>query len=61
MILKVINEKCPQNHICPSLKVCLVGALSQKGFAAPVADMDKCIRCGVCVKFCLKKALILEG
>ena len=60
MILKVINEKCPQNHVCPSLKVCPVGALSQKGFDAPLVDIDKCIRCGACVKFCPKKALILE-
>ena len=60
MILKVINENCPQNHVCPSLKVCPAGALSQKGFNAPLVDTDKCIKCGVCVKFCPKKALILE-
>ena len=59
MILKIINEKCPQNHICPLLKVCPVGALSQKGFDAPTVDTDKCIKCGACVKFCPKKALIL--
>lgn len=28
--LKVIIERCPQNHKCPSIKVCPVGALSQK-------------------------------
>ena len=59
MILKVINEKCPQNHVCPATRVCPVGALSQNGFAAPLVDMDKCIRCGACVKFCPKRALIL--
>ena len=60
MILKVINEKCPQNHACPSLKFCPNGALSQKGFGAPVVDLDKCIGCGACAEFCPKKALILE-
>jgi hypothetical protein len=29
MILKVINSRCPQNHICPALKVCPTGALKQ--------------------------------
>lgn len=57
----VVNQnRCPQNHPCPSVKVCPVGALSQSGFDAPVADQDKCIRCGKCVKFCPMKALTLE-
>lgn len=58
--LIVKQSKCPQNHPCPSVKVCPVGALAQSGFNAPTVDMDKCIRCGKCVKFCPKKALVLE-
>ena len=27
-------DRCPQNHPCPSVKVCPVGALSQQGFHA---------------------------
>ena len=58
--LKIIINKCPQNHKCPAVKVCPVGALSQKDFEAPKIDYDKCIRCGKCSNFCPKKALILE-
>lgn len=58
--LIVKQSKCPQNHPCPSVKVCPVGALSQSGFDAPTVDMEKCIRCGKCVNFCPKKALVLE-
>lgn len=57
----VVNEhRCPQNHPCPSIKVCPVGALSQKGYDAPKVDMDKCIKCGKCVKFCPIRAISLE-
>lgn len=59
-ILSVKQNKCPQNHPCPSVRVCPVGALSQKGYSAPVVDMDRCIKCGKCVKFCPKRALVLE-
>lgn len=58
--LNVIAEKCPQNHPCPSVQVCPVGALLQEGFRAPTVDHDKCIRCGKCANFCPKKALVLE-
>ena len=58
--LTVRKDLCPQNHLCPSLRVCPLGALSQKGFAAPVIDYDKCIKCGKCVKFCPMKALVFE-
>ena len=57
--LIVIKENCPQNHKCPSVKVCPVGALSQEGFYAPTVDLDVCIRCGKCSAFCPKKALVL--
>lgn len=57
----IINKRrCPQNHACPAVKVCPVEALSQKNFAAPLVDMDKCIKCGKCVKYCPMRALTLE-
>lgn len=59
-ILTVKNARCPQNHPCPSVKVCSAGALSQKGYAAPVVNVDKCTKCGKCVKFCPMRALVLE-
>ena len=41
--LNIIVENCPQNHKCPAVKVCPVGALSQEGFQAPKIDYEKCI------------------
>ena len=49
--LKIITERCPQNHKCPAVSVCPVGALSQDGFDAPKIDYSKCIRCGKCSNF----------
>jgi Fe-S-cluster-containing hydrogenase component 2 len=51
MIL-VRREFCPQNHRCPSLQVCPVGAIKQDGFQAPVVDQDRCTDCGRCVQSC---------
>lgn len=58
--LTVILENCPQNHKCPAISVCPVGALSQKEFEAPMVDHDLCIRCGKCSSFCPMKALVLS-
>jgi len=60
MELKVIKSRCPQNHKCPSLKVCPVDALKQDGYNAPTVDTEKCIKCGKCVRYCPMNALILE-
>jgi ferredoxin len=57
--LQVIINRCPQNHPCPSLTVCPMGALSQKGFAAPVVDHNKCIACKKCAQFCPMGALVV--
>lgn len=57
--LNIVIENCPQNHKCPAVQVCPVGALSQSGFSAPQIDYEKCIACGKCAKFCPKKALVL--
>lgn len=58
--LVVKTDKCPQNHPCPSVRVCPTAALSQKGYSAPVVDLEKCIKCSKCVKFCPKAVLVLE-
>ena len=58
LVVKV--NRCPQNHPCPSVRVCPVDALKQVGYAAPIVDMDKCIKCGKCVRFCPMRALVLE-
>ena len=58
--LVVKKSRCPQNHPCPSVKVCPVDALTQKGYDAPTVNMDSCIQCGKCVRFCPMGALVLE-
>ncbi len=58
--LTIKKDNCPQNHPCPAVKVCPVGALSQTNHNAPIIDQSKCIRCGKCSTFCPKKALVLE-
>jgi ferredoxin len=58
--LVVKTDRCPQNHPCPSVKVCPVGALSQEGFKSPTVDLNKCIKCGKCSNFCPMNALVLE-
>lgn len=58
--LKVNQNRCPQNHPCPSVRVCPVGALTQSGFHAPEVDDAKCVRCGKCVRSCPMRALTLE-
>jgi len=52
MQITVDMNRCPQNHPCPAVKVCPVGAIVQKGYDAPTIDMGKCIKCKKCVKFC---------
>lgn len=58
--LNIITSRCPQNHKCPAMKVCPVGALSQNGYSAPVINLDTCIACGKCSNFCPMQALVLE-
>jgi ferredoxin len=58
--LVVNRARCPQNHPCPSIRVCPVGALSQSGYAAPTVDQGKCVGCGKCVRYCPMSALTLQ-
>lgn len=58
--LKVRQERCPQNHRCPAVSVCPVGALVQDGFSAPTVDEEACIKCGKCAHYCPMMALVME-
>lgn len=58
--LTVNKQRCPQDHACPAIDVCPVGAIKQEGFNAPNIDYEKCIKCGNCSSFCPMKALNLE-
>ena len=60
MKLVVNKNRCPENHPCPSIRVCAVGALTQKGYAAPVVDESKCTKCGKCVRYCPMRAIKLQ-
>lgn len=57
MAIRVVASRCPQNHRCPSLRVCPAGALTQKGNRAPHVDPNKCIDCGRCLRSCPMSAL----
>lgn len=51
-MVTVHADRCPQNHRCPALRVCPVGALSQVGFSAPSVDEARCTDCGRCARAC---------
>lgn len=57
MSIIVDVNKCPQNHPCPSVRVCPVKALVQKGYEAPIIDFEKCINCNKCVNYCPMRAI----
>jgi ferredoxin len=57
MAYKIDKNKCPQNHRCPIITICPVGAITQDGFGLPVIDGSKCIDCGKCAKMCPMKAV----
>lgn len=48
----VVAQRCPQNHPCPLVRACPAGAISQRGYAAPVIDQKRCIECGLCLRGC---------
>lgn len=53
-----VNKKiCPHDHVCPLIKTCPVGAISQDSEGYPVIDYAFCIECGKCVKKCPMKAM----
>jgi len=58
--LVVNKNRCPQNHKCPAVRVCPVGALKQDGCNAPAVDYDACIKCGKCVSFCPMGAIQMQ-
>lgn len=56
-MLSVNPALCPQNHKCPLVAACPVGAISQKGFELPQIDHEICIECGYCSTHCPKQAV----
>jgi ferredoxin len=52
MQIVVDKEKCPQNHKCPAINICPVGAINQDRFEVPKINQEICIKCGNCIRFC---------
>lgn len=59
MAIHIDAARCPQNHRCPLLTLCPVGAITQVGNGLPVIDETLCIACGKCVRHCGMEAIIL--
>lgn len=57
MYITIDKQLCPQNHTCPLLRICPVGAITQNSLELPVIDQEKCIRCGKCIKNCGMQAV----
>jgi len=57
MSIYVDPKACPQNHRCPTVFYCPVGAITQTGFGIPVIDEEKCTNCGKCTKVCPTRAM----
>lgn len=58
MSLTISPLACPQNHRCPIISICPVGAISQEGYGLPVINEELCIECGKCAKHCPMRAVI---
>ena len=39
--IRIIIDNCPQNHKCPAVSVCPVGALSQNNYETPKIDYKR--------------------
>ena len=57
-MLNISEERCPQDHRCPLMRLCPVDAISQEGFGLPVIDQEKCINCGICARTCPLRAVV---
>lgn len=56
-MIQLDRNICPHDHLCPLIKICPVGAISQDADGYPVIDHDLCIECGKCVRTCPLKAM----
>jgi len=52
-MININEESCPQNHRCPVINVCPVGAIEQENpYSAPKINEDLCSDCGLCTNYC---------
>ena len=59
-MIVVLPDRCPQDHICPLLKMCPQKAINQKEFKAPTINNEKCVECLICVENCPYNAVVLD-
>lgn len=57
-MIQVDRNVCPHNHVCPLIKICPKGAITQDEEGYPVIDYTLCIECRKCVMKCPKKAMV---
>jgi len=56
-MITIDKNRCPQNHRCPSIRVCPVNAISQIDFELPIINNTICIECKKCISFCPMRAI----
>jgi len=60
-MIAVNVQACPQNHQCPAVRSCPVGAIIQDDiFSAPRIDDELCTECGDCTKACRVFSLVRD-
>ena len=58
-MIQVNVQACPQNHPCPAVHSCPVGAIIQNDiYTAPRIDDELCTDCGACTKACRVFSLV---
>lgn len=58
MVFYIDPGVCPQNHVCPLVRLCPVNAIRQNQDGLPVIDEERCIQCGKCLRSCPMKAVV---
>lgn len=59
-MIKIRQQRCPQNHRCPAAMVCPVSAITQEGYGLPRVNHEACVECGECEMACPTGAIIME-
>jgi ferredoxin len=60
-MIEVNVQACPQNHPCPAVRSCPVGAIIQDDiYSAPHIDHEFCTDCGACTQACRVFSLVAD-